>query len=729
MGRRLTQQQVKDLFEKYGYILPDNFQYHNNKQKFNVYDEQNETHENLSLQQLRYRINRAATRRAEYFDKNLMNLPLSDNEPSSNDSYERWSANQPEEFNDLDDEYRHVAFDYYRNVMPIIARRQNTTLNFDQNDNPIPQLYGLVQALRTVDFSQFDVRLTLNHQGQITFAHANENTINFLYNSFFDVQDVGDSSNAILNGFIDVDSIHLEFIHKNNEGQRRAPGFFPFTHKFDGLNLSKYGIYRNECDIVNESCLITAFRASGLLNENQMKLLSSMIKTRHVLKSQLRNIAETFNLFIYVEIITNYENGKSSHDDYGDKSNPKLKLLIMYDHYLFNEAVITPFSKRKMSLFKVVKKLMDDNLLVPLSENIKKKLILSFNQTSDKDIDCDLCYRPLKIKDAKMNKYVREHRVKQTKRFFGYEPDNEEVDERLNELQRAIDTLPLRNHINVSDYYRFSELGQKILYETGCYDGVFELTGKRANDIRKTLKFPKTKIVRGEEPTVRGQSPKLYLNGEYYYLDINAAYMNFVKSIPSGIDNGYVNYRVGDVIRKLYELRLKAKSEGKNKLATTLKFIMNSTWGYSISRPKVIKHKYAQNPETYVQRFGKFILKHNGNFIDTVNCFVPHYTFPQFAKSVLDEYNKFFDEVKRNITVYYENVDALLTDKEGYDKLKEMGLIDDKEMGKFKVDKVFTEFAAISDRRYVATTIEGDRVFHCIKNMTYDNVVKMSKGL
>ena len=94
---------------------------------------------------------------------------------------------------------------------------------------------------------------------------------------------------------------------------------------------------------------------------------------------------------------------------------------------------------------------------------------------------------------------------------------------------------------------------------------------------------------------------------------------------------------------------------------------------------------------------------------------------------ILDEYNKFFDEVKRNITVYYENVDALLTDKEGYDKLKEMGLIDDKEMGKFKVDKVFTEFAAISDRRYVATTIEGDRVFHCIKNMTYDNVVKMSK--
>ena len=200
MGRRLTQQQVKDLFEKYGYILPDNFQYRNNKQKFRVFDEMNETHEILSLQQLRYRINRAATRRQPYFDRDLLSLPLADSEPVSNDSYERWCEKQPEEFAELDDEYRHAAFQYFRDVIPIIARRQNTTLNFNQNENVIPQLYGLVQALRTVDFSQFDVRLTINNNGIQTYAHANENTINFLYNSFFDAQDVGDSSNAILNG-------------------------------------------------------------------------------------------------------------------------------------------------------------------------------------------------------------------------------------------------------------------------------------------------------------------------------------------------------------------------------------------------------------------------------------------------------------------------------------------------------------------------------------------------
>ena len=129
-----------------------------------------------------------------------------------------------------------------------------------------------------------------------------------------------------------------------------------------------------------------------------------------------------------------------------------------------------------MSLFRVVKKLRDGNLLVPLSEEVVKKLILNYRGTNDNDIDCELCYRPLRFGDKKKKTF---RVVKQTKRFFGYEPEENEVDERLRELQDAIDTLPLKNKIDVSVYYRFSELGQKILYETGCYDGVYEIAGKK----------------------------------------------------------------------------------------------------------------------------------------------------------------------------------------------------------------------------------------------------------
>ena len=138
---------------------------------------------------------------------------------------------------------------------------------------------------------------------------------------------------------------------------------------------------------------------------------------------------------------------------------------------------------------------------------------------NEKEIETD--YRLIKVKDPNTKNRYRE--VKQTKRFFGYEPNDEEIAERLNELQEAINTLPLRNKINVRDYFRFSELGQKILYETGCFDGVYEMTGKKAVELRNSLVFPKTRISSGAKT--------FYSNEKLYYLDINAAYMNFVKYI------------------------------------------------------------------------------------------------------------------------------------------------------------------------------------------------------
>ena len=87
-----------------------------------------------------------------------------------------------------------------------------------------------------------------------------------------------------------------------------------------------------------------------------------MIKTRNVLKSELKNIAKIFSINIYLKIITNYESGKTSHEDHIINKNFKsIKLLIMYDHYFLMECV------NKSSLFRVVKS---------LSENIKKGLCL-----------------------------------------------------------------------------------------------------------------------------------------------------------------------------------------------------------------------------------------------------------------------------------------------------------------------------------------------------------------
>ena len=85
------------------------------------------------------------------------------------------------------------------------------------------------------------------------------------------------------------------------------------------------------------------------------------------------------------------------------------------------------------------------------------------------------------------------------------------------------------------------------------------------------------------------------------------------------------------------------------------------------------------------------------------------------------------DEVKRLVNVYYENVDALLINESDYNKLVDLGYIGDK-LGKFKVEKVFTEIAIKSSKRYVATLENGDKYYHCVKvGVDYDEFVREVK--
>ena len=715
MPKRLNANDVKNEFIKFGYVLPNNFNYTNAKQKFRVYDERNEEYVNLSYQQLKYQTQNAATIRQPYFDKSLMNIPLNENANVSLSSFERFVNNQNGEFQNETEEYQQKAFETFNKTIPIIKRKQNTTVTFDE-DEKLAQIFGFLKSIEAADLINTDLRLTIkSNDGRIQYAHANKNTIGLLINAFVDNDvDMKDSDTNILDTFVDVESVDLEFIPSIG-GSRRNAGYFPFINK-SNIDLSEFGIYSNESEIKNESCLITACRSSKLFDEEQMKMIESVIKTRNVLKSDLKHLAKLFDIHIHVSIITDYETGKTSHDEYNKGKEKRLKLLIAYNHYLINKTVLTPYSKRPMSIYKIIKKLIDERLMEPLSERKQNELIKTYSSSTNNDFICENSFRRIKVEDKKMNKYVRENRINPTKKLFGYEPEPEEVNERLNELQQAINKLPLRHWIDVKKYYKFSELGQKILYETGCFENVYEFCGKIAKDIRGRLHFPKTKTLNNKP---------FYSNEKLYYLDVNGAYMNFVKYIETGEPNEKgefegKNERIGEVIKMMYDLRLNAKHEGKNKLATTLKFIMNSVWGFSISKPKVIKYKYVQKVDNYIERFGSYVLKYNytngeSGFVNTVNCYVENFTFPQFAYSVLTEYNKFFDYVKSLVPVYYENIDAILTNEEGFNKLKSLNLIDNEELGKFKLDKVFKEIAIKSNRLYVAKTINDEVVFHTYK--------------
>ena len=111
------------------------------------------------------------------------------------------------------------------------------------------------------------------------------------------------------------------------------------------------------------------------------------------------------------------------------------------------------------------------------------------------------------------------------------------------------------------------------------------------------------------------------------------------------------------------------------------------------SKTKIIKHKFCKDVNSYIETYAPFVVKYKYNedgtsgFVDTLNSFAPHFTFPQFAKSVLDEFKRMMDKVKTEVNVLYENVDAILITERDYNKLLQLGYIGTK-LGQFKIEHI-----------------------------------------
>ena len=104
---------------------------------------------------------------------------------------------------------------------------------------------------------------------------------------------------------------------------------------------------------------------------------------------------------------------------------------------------------------------------------------------------------------------------------------------------KDFDSAKVRFAFVFPDKYEIAinNLGQKILYETGCYDGVYELTGKKAVELRNSLVFPKTRISSGEKTFY--SNDKLYASlyqVKVYDADHFAIYNNAENTIvKSGV--------------------------------------------------------------------------------------------------------------------------------------------------------------------------------------------------
>ena len=742
MPRKLNTNFVRRRFNEYGYRVPENFNYVNNITHIRVYDEYNNCYENITYKMLTYRINHGRPSRndteSQEFITQLMNMPL---------SQETSRIDKNQNINSL---------------VKKLLKEKTFILNFENNEpgskEHINALYTLLNALKiAAPKIDKDIRMTIETKyNEISYAHVNQNTIDVLeylleYNDF----NLSDSNDVLVFNINDYKQITFEFIDFK-KGKRITAAFFPYYNISD-IDLSSYGIYHKDEWANPESCLITAFRSSGILDENEMNLLTSFIKTKSVPREELKNIAETFKTHIICKV---HYNEKTSTREFGKEYERKIKLHILGNHgfaqsprpfqghYILDKDVnVTPFyikhyeqinsdvrfknhprkhmlkrferpkgsyefDKKPCNIIKVIKTMIDNKLLIPMTNNEIR--IQKFSEGNSWALPAAPfgAFRLIHVKD-KQNLLSVLNMPKQTKGpyLFGYDPEDDEINSRLDELQNVINQLNLRHHVNVRLYYKFSELMQKIMFEYGCLDNVYELTGTIQQKIISSLKtlFPKT--IWNKE----------LIKGTLYYIDQAGAYMSSVKSIPAGVSDDDGNFKtentkIKELIEKLYEFRINAKNNGNDKLATTLKFMMNSCWGYSMKKPKLIKHKFVKDVNKYIETYAPYVVKYNNNYVDTIKPYVENYSYPQFARSVLTNFNSKMKELSNKVNILYSKVDSALITEEDYLKLKKDGMIGNC-LGQFKVEHVFTQFYAKSAEQWIGKNIDGTYHYHLTKNL------------
>ena len=786
MPKRLNTEDVKAIFERYGYTVPDNFVYQNNSTSIRVYDEQENTYKDMTYKKLQYQIKKGRSEMEG--DPFFMNMALSETGPRTRDGFidmmnmalSETGPRTREGFYDLmnapleneevpqtrldrygkkfgnlfmreTDEFKYDVMNLSNKIIKKLMSGQPFTLN--ENKNTAIILYALSHAMKIAapKINKDIIMTILDNKGHTQYARVNQNTIDMLDWVLEDKEyEINDSGDPILESLSNFKSIAFDF-RNISKGTRIVGAFFPYYNNSD-IDLTPYGIYKRG-EVIRESCLLTAFRSSGLLDDEQLNLLSSFLKTKLIPREELKHISNLFNIRISCRV--HYGTGKTSTNEYGEKYGKTLKLHIIEDHYILDKDVNATvfyvknyakinnderfvnhprkmmlsrldknryeFSKKGCTINRIIDAMIGNKLLEPMTDEEKRYLqydecsglFRDYRKNKSITVKCKEAIRQINIKDKKRIPITFS---KPNKFLFGYDVKDEEIHQRLHELQRLVDSLNLRHNIDVSLYHHFSELMQKIMYEYGCLDDIYEFSGNVSQKIRSELQFPK--IIWSEG----------HYKGKLYYIDQAGAYMSSVTSIPSGMpdDDGNFkseNTKIKELIEYLYDIRMKAKKIGMDKLATTIKYMMNSSWGYSMKKPKLIKHRFVKDVDEYVKKFDPFIIKYKYNqghsgpgYVDRINPYVESYSYPQFARSVLNTFNAKMKELCNKVNVLYSKTDSALIYENDYKKLLSENWIGEK-LGLFKVEHIFTEVYVKSAEKWIGKNEDGTYFYHMSKKL------------
>ena len=733
MPNKLSIQDLKNRFEKYGFIILSD-SYKNNKEKLDIYDVQLNKKVKLSVQNMNYKIK--MNQRSEFDFMNTLQVNTQP-EHTSLSGFQRFLRRMNSKIlQDATEEEKMQMYQDYSNFCKIFSQKRPITINWRNGMKSKHRLFSFIEAMKTVVKPDKLIRIKTIDDDHVESNYSlNHETLNYFLDLLNDVpkNEMSDSTNDLFDDHNNWTQIEIKF----DVLMKRHGGFFPYLNK-SSYSLEQFGIF-SSLDINNyrDNCFIYALQSSNQFTDDEMSLIRSCVHTRLIKVEDIQVISNLMRTHFVIRCID--DQGETVLKQFKpDCSKPEKKItIILYkNHFMaFHPVNITEYyikhheeldakygsdEKRflilnnegkigagKMSLIKLLTLLHENNLLEPISIDDQLKIASTFNINTQCSNIIDELFRLKTVKDKNLNQtqgFSKKMKYDGYK-LFGVHLDQKKLDIYYSRLQNIINTLGI--NINVRAYTSYPALMEAIMYKYGCFENVYELAGPLAQRIREKLVFP--------VPHTDDYKP-FYSNKRLYYIDLNGAYLSCIKSIPAGkCDNDLVfteqNTKIKDLIQHLYSIRKELQNKD-DILAGMIKLLMTCCWGMSIKREKLFKKHYPKNREEFIDRNLIYAVEFNDEYVKTISSLSIHWSYPQFAREVLNEFENKMKSILDIVNhVYYHNVDAILIDEDGYKKVCEAGLIGD-ELGKFKIEHIFDEIAIMSKRKYVATLDDGTKFFH-----------------
>ena len=140
--------------------------------------------------------------------------------------------------------------------------------------------------------------------------------------------------------------------------------FFPYTHKLDKVDLTRYGIFQSvEKENYENNCLCYSLEKAGY----DIQPLKVLVKNQEIAMCKLKQVCELLNICITVNRVEDKKNIKK----YGDKNNPIVKLGLIEGHYFLIEK--TEYTRYSIENYFDVCELKDFNKIRRKQGNIYKR--------------------------------------------------------------------------------------------------------------------------------------------------------------------------------------------------------------------------------------------------------------------------------------------------------------------------------------------------------------------